>query len=160
MIKQTVFNWHRKGPNYTIDMHIDLGRLDGNLERAQDELDSAVMAHMVPYMPMITQAFINQTRAMSAAIAGTGKVYAAAPPYGRFLYMGKTMVGAESGSPRAKFGEKKVLVSQYGGKTNAKENLTYTTTFHPDVQAEWFKAAKKAHGKNWVALAKRTAGGG
>ena len=160
MIKQTVFNWHRKGPNYTIDMHIDLGRLDGNLERAQYELDSAVMAHMVPYMPMITQTFINQTRAMSAAIAGTGKVYAAAPPYGRFLYMGKTMVGAESGSPWARFGEQKVLVSQYGGKTSAKENLTYTTTFHPDVQAEWFKAAKKAHGKNWVELAKQAAGGG
>ena len=160
MIKQTVFNWHRKGPNYTIDMHIDLGRLDGNLKQAQYYLDSAVMKDMEPYMPKITGAFINLTKAKSAAIAGTGVVYAAAPPYGRFLYEGKTMVGAESGSPVARFGEKKVLVSEYGGKTMAKENLTYTTTFHPDVQAHWFDAAKKNHLKNWISLAKQVAGGG
>ena len=118
------------------------------------------MNDMVPYMPMITQTFINVTRGMSAALAGTGVVYAAAPPYGRFLYEGKTMVGEESGSPYARYGEKKVLVSQYGGKTMAKENLSYTTTFHPDVQAKWFDAAKKAYQKNWISLAKQMAGGG
>lgn len=160
MFKQTQWKWHSKGPDFDIDMHIDIGRFEGNFERAQYALDSAVMNDMVPYMPRITQTFINVTRGMSAALAGTGVVYAAAPPYGRFLYEGKTMVGEESGSPYARYGEKKVLVSQYGGKTMAKENLSYTTTFHPDVQAKWFDAAKKAHQKNWISLAKQTAGGG
>lgn len=160
MFKQTEWRWQRKTPAYTIDMHINLGRIEGNFERAQYLLDSAVMNDMVPYMPMVTGTFINVTRGMSQSLAGTGVVYAAAPPYGRFLYEGKTMVGAESGSPFARFGEKKVLVSQYGGATMAKENLTYTTTFHPEAQAHWFDAAKKNHLKNWISLAKQAAGGG
>lgn len=160
MFKQTVWKWQRKSPNLVVDMDINLGRIEGNFEKAQYLLDNAVMTDMVPYMPMITGTFVNQTKAMSASIAGTGVVYAAAPPYGRFLYEGKTMVSAETGSTWARLGEKKVLVSQYAGRTNAKENLTYTTTFHPEVQAKWFDAAKRAHGKNWIKLVKQTAGGG
>ena len=41
------------------------------------------------HMPMQTGQFINVTKAMSAAVAGTGKVVAAAPPMGCFLYEGK-----------------------------------------------------------------------
>ncbi len=160
MLKQTDYHWHHKGPDYDIDMRINLDRFEGNFQRAQYALDSAVMTDMVKYMPMVTGTFVNMTRGMSQSTAGTGIVYAAAPPYGRFLYEGKTMVGEESGSPFAHFGEKKVLVSQYGGKTMAQENLKYTTTFHPAVQAKWFEPAKKAHMKNWIALAKREAGGG
>ena len=144
--------------HYTLDL--DMKRFEGQYDKAQYKLDSQIMTDMIPYMPKVTGTFINRTVAMSASVAGSGYVYAAAPPYGRFLYAGKTMVSPSTGSTWAKYGEQKVLVSQYGGKTNAKENLTYTTTFHPDVQAEWFKAAKKAHGKNWVELAKQVAGGG
>ena len=160
MFKQTKFHWQRKTPNMVVDMDIDLGRIERNFEQAQYLLDSAVMTDMVPYMPMISGTFVNLTRGMSASVAGTGVVYAAAPPYGRFLYEGKTMVSAETGSTWARAGEKKVLVSQYAGRTTAKEYLTYTTTFHPNVQAHWFDAAKKAHGKNWTKLVKEMAGGG
>jgi hypothetical protein len=109
---------------------------------------------------MITGSFINTTRAASAAIQGSGEVYAAYGPQGRFLYEGKTMVSPSTGSTYAKKGEKKVLVSQYGGKTRAKELLTYTKQAHPKAQSHWFDAAKEKDGKTWIKNVKETAGGG
>ncbi len=136
-------------------MDIDLNRFEQQFSRAQFELDSMVMTDMVPYMPMETGLFIDITRAMSAAVAGTGKVVAAAPPMGRFLYEGKTMVDEKTGSPWARKGARKVLVSQYAGKTNAKPNLTYAH----GRRSHWFEEAKKQHGGQWIRKTKRTAGG-
>lgn len=145
----------RKGNVFEIDMLIDLDRFEEQFSRAQFELDSMVMTDMVPYMPMETGMFIQITRAMSAAVAGTGKVVAAAPPSGRFLYEGKTMVDEKTGSPWARKGARKVLVSQYAGKTSAKPNLTYAH----GRQSHWFEAAKKQHGGQWISKTKKTAGG-
>lgn len=142
-----------------IRMDLDMERFEKQYTRAQFLLDSEIMTCMIPYMPMITGTFINVTKAMSAAIAGSGYVYAAAPPYGRFLYKGKTMVGP-TGSTWARYGEKKVLVSQYAGKTNAREDLQYTDEFHPRVGAEWFELAKKRYGRAWIQHAKARAGDG
>ena len=159
MLRQIHYHYQDRGPNYTANMEIDLTRFERQFSLAQYRLDSTVMTDMVPYMPTVTGTFINVTRAMSASIAGTGKVYAAAPPFGRFLYKGKTMVG-QSGSTYAMYGEKKVLVSQFRGRTNAKPNLTYNTQAHPEAQARWFKAAKEAHKDEWERLVRSVAGGG
>ena len=146
--------------NALVRVDISMRRFTNQFNQAQFKLDSAVMTGMIPFMPMVTGTFINNTKARSAAIAGSGYVYAAAPPYGRFLYEGKTMVGETSGSAWAKYGERKVLVSQYAGKTAAQEQLTYNKTAHPLVTDHWFEAAKERFGKSWVALAKKEAGGG
>lgn len=143
-----------------IKVNIKLDRFSDQYNKAQYELDSAVMTSMVPYMPMRDGQFINLTRAESAAIAGTGEVVAAAAPSGRFLYEGKTMVDEKTGSTWARKGAKKVLVSQYKGKTNATENLQYSRHKNPNAQSHWFDAAKKADGKKWVANVKKTSGGG
>ena len=143
-----------------IRVKLDMHRFEEQFRRAQYQLDGAVMNSMVPFMPMITGSFINTTRAASAAIQGSGEVYAAYGPQGRFLYEGKTMVSPSTGSTYAKKGEKKVLVSQYGGKTRAKELLTYTKQAQPEAQSHWFDAAKKKDGKKWVRGVKETAGGG
>lgn len=143
-----------------IRVKLDMHRFEEQFRQAQYQLDGAVMNSMVPFMPMITGSFINTTRAASAAIQGSGEVYAAYGPQGRFLYEGKTMVSPSTGSTYAKKGEKKVLVSQYGGKTRAKELLTYTKQAHPEAQSHWFDAAKKKDGKKWVRGVKETAGGG
>lgn len=137
----------------TIDgvMQIDLSRFEGQYSRAQYLLDSMVMDSMVPYMPMQTGTFINVTRGMSQAIAGSGKVVAAAPPMGRFLYEGKVMVGERSGSAYAKPAERKVVTE---GK------LDYSRHAHPNATDHWFDAAKDAHGKTWVKKTKQVAGGG
>lgn len=143
-----------------IDIKLDLSRFEEQYKKAQYELDGNVMNSMIPFMPSVENTFIDVTRAASAAVQGTGRVYAAFGPSGRFLYMGKTMVDENTGSAWAKKGNKKVLVSQYGGKTNAKENLSYTPTRNPAAQAHWFDAAKKADGKRWIRQVKATAGGG
>lgn len=146
--------------NADIKVELNLSRFDKQFQRAQYELDGNVMNSMVPFMPMVTGDFVDVTRAASAAVQGSGKVYAAYGPAGRFLYQGKTMVSTVTGSTWATKGTKKVLVSQYSGKTKAKEDLQYTKTAHPKAQAKWFNAAKKADGKTWIKQAKKTAGGG
>lgn len=131
----------------SVSIEVDLKRLEDNFNRAQYELDSAIMTSMVPYMPRRDGQFINVTKGMSAALAGSGKVVAAAPPYGRFLYEGKVMVGEKSRSPWAKKGEKKVVTGR---------NLTYSG----GGQDHWFDKAKASDGDNWVELVKSIAGGG
>ena len=61
---------------------------------------------------------------------------------------------------RVESGAKKVLVSQFSGRTAAKENLEYTKQAHPQAQAEWFDAAKRQYGSTWIRKVKAQAGGG
>lgn len=126
---------------------VSMKELANRFNKAQYELDSAIMTSMEPFMPRRDGTFINTTKAKSAALAGTGKVVAAAPPYGRFLYEGKVMIGEKSRSPWAKKGEKKVVTGR---------DLTYSG----GGQAHWFDAAKAADCGEWVKLVKQTAGGG
>lgn len=150
-IKKLNHTYHYKNKNIRAEMTINLGRFEGQYSRAQYELDSMVMTDMVSYMPMDTGQFINVTKAMSASIAGSGKVIAAAPPFGRFLYNGKVMVGVHSRSPWAKEGEKKEATNR---------NLQYSTGAHPQAQSHWFDPAKRANQKKWVRKTRKTAGGG
>lgn len=156
--KYKVLKYTRKTKSgvFEYDMVLDLTRFGPQLSKAQYELDSMIMTDMTPYMPMETGMFINVTKAMSASYAGTGRVVAAAPPFGRFLYEGKTMVDEVTGSPWARKGAKKVLVSQYSGKTNASPNLTYAN----GRTSHWFEKAKEQNVNKWIAHVKETAGGG
>lgn len=127
--------------------NVNMKELANRFNKAQFELDSAIMTSMERFMPRRDGTFINRVRAKNAAVAGTGKVYAAVGPEGRFLYEGKVMIGEKSRSPWAKKGEKKVVTDR---------NLTYSGggTDH------WFDKAKAADGDNWERLVKKTAGGG
>ncbi len=131
-----------------IKVDVDLSRFEKQFQKAQYYLDSQVMTDMVPYMPHRDGNFVNVTRLQSAALAGSGKVVAAAPPMGRFLYEGKVMVDPVTGSPWARKGVKKVVTER---------PLTYS---NPKATPHWFDTAKDAHGKAWVKGVKRIAGGG
>lgn len=131
-----------------IKVDVSLNRFERQYERAQYYLDSQIMTDMVPYMPHRDGNFVNVTRLQSAALAGSGKVVAAAPPMGRFLYEGKVMVDPVTGSPWARKGAKKVVTER---------PLTYS---NPKATPHWFDTAKDAHGKAWVKGVKRIAGGG
>ena len=144
MISKTHYN-HSK-PN--VEMRINLSRFERQYEDAQFALDNMVMTSMQPYMPHRTGTFINVTKAMSAAIAGSGTVVAAAPPMGRFLYEGKVMVDPETNSPWARPGAKKVVTDR---------ELKYS---NPKATPHWFDTAKENHGKSWVREVKKIAGGG
>lgn len=135
----------------SVQIDVDMSRVENNLNRAQFALDSAIMTSMIPFMPQQTGQFINETQAESAALAGSGQVVAAAAPMGRFLYEGKTMVDVKTGSPWARKGAKKVLVSEFQGKTNAKANLSY----NGNAQPHWFEPAKEKDGDNWVKLVQK-----
>ena len=139
------------GRNASIELDIDLSRFEKQYCKAQFALDSMVMASMVPYMPMRTGTFINVTKAMSAAIAGSGNVVAAAPPFGRFLYEGKVMVDPETNSPWARPGAKKIVTNK---------DLDYDKNAHPKVIDHWFDTAKANHCDSWVEAVKNIAGGG
>lgn len=131
-----------------IKVDVSLNRLEKQFQEAQFWLDGQVMNDMVPYMPHRDGAFVNLTRMRSAALQGTGKVVAGAPPQGRFLYEGKVMVDPVTGSPWARKGAKKVVTER---------PLTYS---NPKATPHWFDTAKEAHGKSWVKGVKRIAGGG
>ena len=130
----------------TVKVDLDLDRINVALDKAQYALDSQVMDDMVPYMPHVTGTFINTVRAASASVAGTGIVYAARPPMGRFLYEGKVMVDPVTNSPWARPGAKKVVTNR---------SLTYS---NPQATPHWFETAKKKHKKQWVNLTKKEAG--
>jgi hypothetical protein len=130
-----------------VKANISFKRFEQQFQKAQFELDSAVMTDMVPYMPRVTGAFINLTKARSSAIAGSGEVVAAAPPYGRFLYEGKVMVDPKTGSPWARKGAKKTVTNR---------EIRYS---NPKATAKWFDTAKKNHSDEWVKLVKKHAGG-
>ncbi len=132
-------------------MTLDLSRFEKQFQEAQFKLDSVVMTDMEPYMPKTTGTFINVTKAMSASLAGSGKVVAAAPPMGRFLYEGKVMVDEQTGSPWARKGAKKIVTER---------DLNYYKGKNPKVTDHWFDTAKEKHVEEWVAMTKRIAGGG
>lgn len=153
MIAKIKYNYRKEdvGRDTTIELDVDLSRFEKQYGKAQFILDNAVMTSMVPYMPHRTGTFINVTKAMSAAIAGSGTVVAAAPPMGRFLYEGKVMVDEETGSPWARPGSKKVVINK---------DLNYDKSHNPNVTSYWFDVAKKNHGKSWIKAVKKEAGGG
>lgn len=160
MIKKLKHKYNYEGKNLVAEMEIDLGRFDGQYSEAQFLLDSMVMTDMLPYMPMQTGQFIDVTKIMSESIAGSGKVVAAAPPFGRFLYNGLVMVDVVTGSPWARPKAEKVLVSEYGGLSMADQKLEFSKAANPQAQEKWFEAAKAEHGEKWIKHAKQNAGGG
>lgn len=137
--------------NGDVQIKVDLSRFERQFREAQYALDSAIMTSMVPFMPMETGNFIQRTRMISASMAGTGTVCAAAPPMGRFLYEGKVMVDELTGSAWARKGARKVVTDKA---------LDYFKGANPQVTDHWFDAAKKKDLKQWVALTKKVAGGG
>ena len=130
-------------PNFSIvegdvKVNIDFGKVSDRINQAQYWLDNQIMTDMVPMMPHQTGTFVNLTRARSASVTGTGMVYAAAGPYGRFQYMGKVMVDPTTNSPWARKDAKKILIDK---------NLTYS---NPQAVPRWFDEAKKLHGQEWI----------
>lgn len=153
MIKKLDYKFEYKDRTIEGVMQIDLSRFEGQYSKAQYELDSMVMTSMMPYMPKRTGTFINVTQGLSQSIAGSGKVVAAAPPMGRFLYEGKVMEGIKSKSAFAQKGEKKVV-------RQPPQNLDYYQRVNTRVTDHWFETAKTNHGTAWLRKVKKLAGGG
>ena len=124
-------------------LELDTVRLNRNLNNAQFALDSAIMTSMQPFMPMRDGSFISRVKAQNAAVAGTGEVYAAVGPEGRFLYEGNVMVGERSRSAWAKKGERKEKTAK---------KLQYSQSAHPQAQSHWFDKAKDVDSSKWESI--------
>ncbi len=138
--------------NYRFDrdgvtIHVSMGRVNANLHRAQIWLEQQIMNDMLPFIPMRTGDFQQRTRALNTIMLGSGQVFAAAPPFGRFLYGGKLMVDPVTGSPWARKGAKKVLTDG---------NLTFS---RPGATARWFEPVKAAQLPRWKAGAAKIING-
>jgi len=131
-----------------VEITLNLDRFNKQFQDAQTELDEAVWTSMKPLLPLNTGLLIQRTQAINDSLAGTGKVCAAAGPYGRFQYMGKVMVDPVTNSPWARPGAKKIVTGR---------SLTYS---NPKTTPEWFDEAKRRDGKQWIEKVKETAGGG
>lgn len=133
----------RKTGRVEVKVNADFANTTKRINLAQYLLDSAVMDSMILFMPMRDGLFIADTRAMSQAIAGSGEVVAAAPPFGRYLYEDKVMVDPQTGSPWARKGAKKVVTDR---------SLKYSKTAHPQARGHWFNPAKKKDLKKWIKI--------
>lgn len=131
-----------------VTVNVNLSRLDEKFQKAQFWLDTEVMNNMVPYIPIRTGTLRNITQMMSRSVAGTGIVYAAAPPYGRFQYYGKVMVDEETGSPWAMRGHKKVVTDKPLKWSN------------PTTVPMWFDVVKNSNSKRWIAGCQKIINGG
>lgn len=151
MITKLKYNYSAYGRGADIELEVDLTRFNKQYGDAQKSLDEMVMTSMLPYMPHRDGVFIDVTRAMSASLAGSGTVVAAAPPFGRFLYEGKVMVDEVTGSPWARKGAKKIVTDK---------NLDFDKSHNRNVTDHWFETAKKKHLDEWLKEVKETAGGG
>lgn len=123
-----------------VKIKLDMSGLDEAIQRAQYALDGAIMHSMIPFMPKVSGNFIERTVAKSASVQGAGIVYAGVGPEGRFLYEGKVMVDPVTGSTCARPGAKKIVTER---------ELNYNKLANPDVQKEWFLAAKRKDMKEW-----------
>lgn len=133
-----------------IRIDIDLSKYEERLKDAQFWLDSQIMTDMVPLMPHVTGNFIQRTREISASWAGTGRVCAAAPPFGRYLYFGKVMVDEQGNGPKKIEVSPGEFVFRYkkGARLVASQRpLKYS---NPYTVPEWFEVAKEQKLKNWI----------
>lgn len=130
------------------NMRLELGteRLNRNLNDAQFALDSAIMTSMQPFMPMDTGQFINRVKDKNSSLAGTGEVYAAVGPEGRFLYEGKVMIGERSRSVWAKKGERKVVTMQ---------PLRFSKSANPRATDHWFEKSRDVDENQWKRVVKK-----
>lgn len=132
-----------------ITVNISLNRFEKQYREAQYWLDGQVFTDMEPFMPFRDGNLRNVSKIRSAALQGTGKVVAGAPPTGRFLYMGKVMIDPVTKSPWARPGAKKIVTDR---------PLNFDKTVHPNATDHWFEPAKEKHGNAWIKGVKRRAG--
>jgi len=131
----------------SVKASLNMTRFEKQFQQAQFWLDGQIMNDMVPFMPMQDDTFIDVTKMHSAALQGSGKVYAAYGPQGRFLYEGKVMVDELTKSPWARKGARKEVIDK---------DLKYSRA---SAKPKWFEEAEMLNSSNWIKGVKERAGG-
>lgn len=109
---------------------IPLSKFVPKFKEAQVWLDQTVMQYMIPMIPYKTGAFLGRILEANGGQYGSGRIKAAVPPQGRYLYNG---------------------ISRFSGKP-----LHYT---NPKTVPYWGKVVIREHKHELVEGARRIIGG-
>lgn len=114
-------------------------KIHATCSQAEHALAVQMRKDTSPFVPFLTGTLDKTTK-----VEGNAVIYSA--PYVRFLYYGKVMVYAPTGSTYAPMGESKVVTDR---------DLVFTKDFHPQAQAFWCEASKAQNMDKWQRVAQK-----
>ena len=109
--------------------------------KAEHKVAEQVLSDTAPFVPASGNAAGLTNR---ARVVGNSVIYPGL--YARYLYYGKLMVDAETGSAWVRKDEHKVPTDK---------NLVFRKDVHPQAQSHWFEASKAQNLAKWVRTAKK-----
>ncbi len=108
-------------------------------DRVEKILATQVMKDTDKYVPALTGSLTQRTHVEGSTIVYPG-------PYARFLYYGKVMVYAPTGSTWAPKGEHKVVTGR---------DLVMNRSMHPLATSHWFEISKAQNLEKWITVAQK-----
>lgn len=140
-----------------VDIDIGDARLQRNLKEAQISLNEQIAADCDPYIPFRQGALAGSVHypqgIAGGEIAWGGTDYDV--PYGHYVYR------AEIYGPNIPIYDEEGNLTGYWSppkKHPTGREMKFSKEHHPQATKEFFEAAKRDHGKEWIDLVKRTAG--
>lgn len=107
--------------------------------KAEKILATQVMKDTDKFVPALTGNFTQRVHLEESTIVYPG-------PFARFLYYGKVMIYAPTGSTWAPRGEHKVVTGR---------DLVMGKSMHPLASSHWFEVSKAANLETWIKVAER-----
>lgn len=118
-------------------------RIQAEVNRAEKILAVQVMKDTNEYVPARQGTLAQETHIEGSTIVYPG-------PYARFLYYGKVMIYAPTGS---------TFAPRYGHKVVTDRDLTMHKTMHKNATSHWFEASKAANMEKWERVARKLVNG-
>lgn len=107
--------------------------------KAERILADQVMKDTDKFVPALTGNFTQRVHLEESTIVYPG-------PFARFLYYGKVMIYAPTGSTWAPMGEHKVVTGR---------DLVMGKSMHPLASSHWFEVSKAANLDTWIKVTER-----
>ena len=114
-------------------------KIHATCTKAEHDVALLMQKDTSPFVPFRTGVLDKTTR-----VVGNAVIYW--QPYARFLYYGKVMIYAPTGSTYAPENENKVVTDR---------DLVFTKDFHPQAQAFWCEASKAQNLDKWQKAAQK-----
>lgn len=131
-----------------VNIQLDTKRIDENLKRAQNLLDSQVLDDMENYIPIQAGDLRSKTHIVRPGLIETNT------PYAHYQY-----TGIVYGPNIPKYDKEGNLIGFWSPPE--KHPTGRPLHYHePGTSDHWFERAKETHGKQWLKLVKREAGKG
>lgn len=110
-----------------------------SMNKAEKALATQIMKDTDKFVPALTGALTQGTHIEESTIVYPG-------PYARFLYYGKVMIYAPTGSTWAPKDQHKVVTGR---------DLVIHPTMHAQATSHWFEVSKAQNMETWLKVAER-----